>query len=116
MAGVNIFDLPKTKGSPERNLLMAIIERALLDLTGNNYEEAEAAREWLFEEVENPHLEPFTFQWICIQLDLDPKKALSKIVSLPRRGSSRSAPWHLRNRLQNIECDKEQHKYLRQAV
>jgi len=89
------FEAPNLTGSPERNLLMAILERAILDYVGNDSREVEEAEQWLFEEIDNPSLDEFTFPWICQELDLDYRKTALMIRSIPKRGSRRIAPWYI---------------------
>ena len=91
-----IFDHPNLTGTPERRLLLAILERALLDLVGNDERESLESEDWLFSDMAPSHpYEPFSFPWICEQLDLNMKKTLRKIRKMPKRGSSRLAPWYL---------------------
>ena len=91
----SIFDIPNQTGSPERRLLMAIFERALLDYVGNDKREYEEAKEWLFESMPNEQMIQFSFTWICHQLDLEINEIRKKIIDMPRRGASRIAPWYL---------------------
>ena len=91
----SIFDMPNQTGSPERRLLMAIFERALLDYVGNDKREYEEAKEWLFDEMPSELMGQFSFTWICHQLDLDITEVRKKISEMPRRGASRIAPWYL---------------------
>jgi hypothetical protein len=79
--------------SPERRLLLAILERAILDLVGNDSKEVEEAEDWLFAESEVPYA-IFSFGWLCEQLDLDRVKIAQKIRSMPRRGNHKVAPWY----------------------
>lgn len=79
--------------SPERRLLLAILERAILDLVGNDSKEVEEAEAWLFAESEAPHA-VFSFGWLCEQLDLDRVKIAQKIRAMPRRGNHKVAPWY----------------------
>ena len=92
---VSLFDRPNMTGTPERRLLLAILERALLDYVGNDEREYDEATEWIFsaEPVESPS--DFSFPWICSQLDLDLESVRNKIRQMPRRGASRIAPWYL---------------------
>ncbi|NLF25623.1 MAG: hypothetical protein GX589_08225 [Deltaproteobacteria bacterium] len=89
----NLFDIPNLTGTAERNLLMAVLERAIRDYVGNCSEEAESAREWLFD-LEGTTHDIFSFAWLCHQLDLQPMKVLSKISKMPKRGENRVAPWY----------------------
>jgi len=88
-----LFEEPNCTGTPERNLLMAILERAIRDYVGNSEQEASEARDWIFE---RPHVpfDEFSFGWICQQLDLVPEKIASVIEAMPKRGEHRTAPWY----------------------
>ncbi|MCB0338796.1 MAG: hypothetical protein KDD53_04285 [Bdellovibrionales bacterium] len=58
---------------PERNLLAAVLARAICDAFGSAHcdrHEVRSARQWLFGTLTPKH--PFSFAWVCIQLDLDP--------------------------------------------
>ncbi len=57
----------------ERNLLAAVLARAICDAFGTAHCErhvVRSARQWLFGKLEPK--EPFSFAWVCIHLDLDP--------------------------------------------
>ncbi len=90
----DLLSQPNMTGSPERRLLLAILERAILDFVGNDQRELEQAEQWLFAaERENRH-EHFSFEWVCEQLDLDSHRISSKIRARPRRGNRKVAPWY----------------------
>lgn len=89
-----VFGLPNMTGSPERRLLLAILERAILDYVGNDPREVTEAEEWLFGHLESGRRHQFSFAWICEQLDLDTKKIAEKIKMMPRRGNRKVAPWY----------------------
>ena len=89
-----LFDTPNMTGTPERRLLLAVLERAVLDYVGNDEREMEAAEAWLFEDLNNQQSGEFSFTWICRELDLDVKKIAQKISEMPKRGSRRVAPWY----------------------
>ena len=58
---------------PERNLLAAVLARAICDAFGTaqcDRHEVRSARQWLFGTL-TPKL-PFSFAWVTTQLDLDP--------------------------------------------
>jgi hypothetical protein len=81
-------------GSPERRLLLAILERAILDYVGNDQREVEEAEQWLFGDANGETTQQFSFTWVCEQLDLDVPKIADKIRSMPRRGTRKVAPWY----------------------
>jgi hypothetical protein len=89
-----VFGAPNMTGTPERRLLLAILERAILDYVGNDAREVQEAEEWLFGEVENSRKSQFSFGWLCEQLDLDANKIARHIKSMPRRGNRKIAPWY----------------------
>ena len=93
--GGGMYDRPNETGSPERNLLMAVLERAILDLVGNDLKESEEAERWIFGDIEDPSFDEFTFPWVCQELDLDCRRTAEMIRAIPKRGSSRIAPWYL---------------------
>ena len=97
----DIFGESNLTGTAERNLLLAVLERATLDYVGNDKAEREAATEWIFSDNNCPDdsyqdddEELFTFAWICTQLDLNPGEIAEKISKMPRRGNKRIAPWY----------------------
>jgi hypothetical protein len=93
-----VFGTPNLTGTPERNLLMATLERAILDYVGNQEAEANAAEEWIFadEGAESYTNDLFTFGWVCEHLDLEPAKIADVIRNMPKRGNRRVAPWYFK--------------------
>lgn len=89
-----VFGAPNMTGTPERRLLLAILERAILDYVGNDPREIQEAEEWLFGAAFTERRVQFSFGWLCEQLDLDPSKIARHIKSMPRRGSRKIAPWY----------------------
>ncbi len=58
---------------PERNLLAAVLARAICDAFGTAHCErhvVRSARQWLFGKL-TPK-DPFSFAWVALHLDLDP--------------------------------------------
>ena len=76
---------------PERNLLVAMIERALLDYFGNQALDRTEAATWLFSEAQPE--EPFSFHWVCGQLDLDPVDVATHLRKIKPRGDLRPQQW-----------------------
>lgn len=106
----SIFDLPNMTGTPERRLLMAIFERALLDYVGNDQKEYEEAKEWLFESLPNDLMTDFSFAWVCQQLDLDIIEIRKRIEQMPRRGTSRIAPWYITKGYQTKDSEQKKNR------
>lgn len=86
------YDAPNQTGSPERNLVLGVLERAILDYVGNDQAEMESASEWLFDDLEDNST--FTFAWVCEQLDLDKYSIQKMIKAMPKRGKHKIAPWY----------------------
>jgi hypothetical protein len=58
---------------PERNLLSAVLARAICDAFGTAHCErhiVRSARQWLFGKLTPKR--PFSFAWVALHLDLDP--------------------------------------------
>ena len=91
--GTPLFHAPNQTGTPERRLLMAILERAILDFVGNNEREILEAEEWLFDTDASPDCS-FSFEWLCQQLDLDSSSIAQQVRAMPKRGTRRVAPWY----------------------
>lgn len=97
---INLFDVPNQTGTPERNLLMAVLERAILDFVGNTERDVQAAEDWIFDDDDNDGdattlpCPIFSFRWVCQQLDLDPARVMQTVQAMPKRGSNRTAPWY----------------------
>ena len=89
-----LFDIPNMTGTPDRRLLLAIVERAILDLVGNDQKEAQSAEAWLFDEDDDTESQ-FSFAWICQELDLQLYDIRTKIRNMPKRGENRMAPWYM---------------------
>ena len=89
------MDTPQLTGTPERRLLLAVLERAILDYVGNDETEVQTAKDWLFGDTEAHTASEFSFAWVCQQLDLDPAHTADLIGKMPRRGKNRVAPWYL---------------------
>ena len=54
---------------PERDLLLATLERAVLDYYGNSEQNRDDAAQWLFEEEGE---KAFSFNWVCAHLGIHP--------------------------------------------
>lgn len=78
----------KAAETPEKALLLAIVKRATMDLTGANPDEAHEAANWLFgEQVEQEGdtlLEEFSFAWICHHLGLERRYVERNLLKICR--------------------------------
>lgn len=114
--------------SPEKKLLLGILERAILDFVGNDVREAKEAELWIFEDtnfdLDEPSFSPspytespytkspkntktksdyvFSFAGVCQQLDLNVDSIRKIIIEMPKRGESRVAPWY-KNRKDKVK-------------
>lgn len=111
--GLEWFDVPNQTGTPERRLLLAILERAILDFVGNDSAEAQTAQGWLFEEPPPPYTaaDPFSLAWVCHHLDLEQDRIVSHIKAMPKRGNNRVAPWYfMKEKVANQDSEVESTK------
>ncbi|RMG41510.1 MAG: hypothetical protein D6719_08465 [Candidatus Dadabacteria bacterium] len=70
---------------PERNLLAAVLARAICDAFGTAHCErhvVRSARQWLFGKL-TPKT-PFSFAWVALHLDLDPVSLQDSLRSYER--------------------------------
>lgn len=74
------LDPPDRKPSPEKNLLYALLERAVLDLDSSDMKIRRAARSWVLYPTE----EFFSFEYICEAVDL-PIEAKKKVILMAQR-------------------------------
>lgn len=70
--------------TPERQLLFAILRRAMFDYTGSDDSLRDEAAAWIFGELEDPSFDEFSFPWLCDQLNMDYNSAATVISRLPR--------------------------------
>lgn len=95
---------PEPTRSPEESLALAVLERALLDVSGNmsgNVYDKEKARadayDWIFDE----RTKPMTFIWVCTMTDLchlTVRKHIREIIETGRR-ESKMLRWRTRRRV-----------------
>lgn len=87
---------------PERACLAAILERALLDACGScvtknrQQELTEKARRWILDWGESDRDNPFTFPWICEQLDVCPARVRAcarRLMRAPKAPKHSAIPW-----------------------
>ncbi len=62
--------------NPERNLLVAVLRRALFDYVQGSSAEKMAARDWLFD-GESQNI--FSYLWVCLQLEIEPESILGRL-------------------------------------
>lgn len=79
----DLVNCPQTSCvAPERNLLAAMIARAICDAFGTasiSASDKREARHWLFCELMPDH--PYTFAWAMKYLDLDPVKVQQSLLN-----------------------------------
>lgn len=85
------FSAESSNSSPERRLLVAMLRRALFDFVGDNLADRRAAREWIFEGGRVS--EHFSFEWICLHLDIDSGLVKERLSSMKPGSVKASAHW-----------------------
>ncbi len=96
--GTKEFSTPKLL-VPERELLVATLDRAVLDYYGTDEETCGEATDWLFGDSDPS--EPFSFLWICDHLGIEPTRLRNRVRSLAiPRNVSQAHRW-LRTKVQS---------------
>lgn len=81
----------QTPTTPERRLLVAMLERAVFDYFGNQADDQREAASWLFDPLDNDTT--FSFAWVCRQLDLDQQAVLQRIRRMKPREEISTQEW-----------------------
>lgn len=86
------LEMSKQLQVPERNLLVAMLERAIFDYVGNHPGERSEAEKWLFGEDDMGRVE-FSFPWVCCQLNLNHAEILQRIQGMQPRQYLKTQQW-----------------------
>lgn len=81
------------RSTPERKLLVAMIERAILDYFGNQAVERSEAANWLFSGEAANEDDPFSFVWVCGQLDLNCGHIATQLKTMDPKVHRRPQQW-----------------------
>ena len=84
--------------APEKELLVAVLDRAVLDLYGTNAPLKEEATDWIFGNGSSDWA--FSFEWICEQLGLEVTAVKERIHELDIPGTVPQAHRWLRKKVQ----------------
>ncbi len=83
----SVYEILSTKefknakpGIPERDLLIATLDRAVLDYYSTNEELKSLAKEWLFDDINNSCI--FSFNWICDHLGVEQHAVRERVKHL----------------------------------
>ncbi len=100
---LNSTETPSRKNeiTPERELLIAVLDRAVLDYCGREGELHEKAKEWLFGKDEGDDL--FSFGSICHYLSIDPSALRNRINTLDIPKNVSQAHRWLRKKVQTTK-------------
>jgi hypothetical protein len=88
---------------PERELLLAVLDRCVLDYHGTNLKLKAAANEWLFEEEPQDVRREFSFPWICEFLGLEKSRLRDCIRALDLSGKAPQGHRWLRKKVKSVE-------------
>lgn len=78
---------------PEHNLLIALLNRALLDYLGSSGEEHRHAADWLFAEDDSD--DTFSYRWVCEHLGLEPDFLLGGVRVMREESNGKVKRWYL---------------------
>jgi hypothetical protein len=81
-----VFELEGPDDSPEKNLLIAVIARAVSDalggivIDGDGQRERASALAWIFSIRDDDYHTPFSFAYCCSELDIDQKPIQRRVA------------------------------------
>lgn len=77
----NVWNDSERKETPEKTLLLAMLDRAIRDAI-NSFERfnQREAMKWINNRRYLIKKEPFSFEWVCDQLDIDPRTVRKQII------------------------------------
>ena len=78
---------------PEHNLLIALLNRALLDYLGSSGEVHHNAEEWLF--ADDDSTDCFSYRWVCDHLGLEPDFLLGGVRIMRQESNGKIKRWYL---------------------
>jgi hypothetical protein len=89
-ASPDFFDYtPDEDPCPEKQLIAALLDRTIRDLIEPANDILDLHRQEAIEFTYSPDTKPYTFIWCCEELDIDPKKIITKAeqhgIIYPRR-------------------------------
>ena len=96
---------------PEKELLLAVIDRAVLDYYGHSPTLQEEAQDWLFSDSDSAY--EFSFTWICDYLQLDAFCVRQRITRLPLADSSAQSHRWLRIKALSAPRNHVDNNYMR---
>jgi hypothetical protein len=94
--------------TPEERLLHAVLERAARDFLGTRELDIHSAKEWLFDCDDDAIKDPFSFDWICEHLSIQPDDFRRRILMardrMPQVGRSARHPEEAREKASCAAC------------
>lgn len=88
MIGAKVVESGASWATPERDLLVAVLQRAILDYVGSGEVLRSEAGEWLFDDAEHA----FSFPWVCGHLGLEPEAVRVNLGRLSEGAKKDAAP------------------------
>ena len=98
LPGITVLDsdlLPTLDpgASPEKRLLLAVLEQGIRDFLDKGKGYANQAKWWLFDDIEADFQNPFTCAWICKELDIDIRSLRSRVEHFSENGVPKEMVW-----------------------
>lgn len=84
------------KCSPEKRLLLAVLEQAIRDCLEKDVAYAKQAQWWIFEDKDGDFHWPFSFTWVCRYLDIDPEEVQSRVRYFLDHGVPQEIQWNFK--------------------
>ncbi len=91
---------------PEKELLLAILDRSVMDYHSKNSRLSKAASEWLFDEQDHCSTHAFSFNWICEYLSIDKQSLRGSITELDLSAKPPQGQRWLRKKVKRVSPPK----------
>ena len=91
-----ISSSPDDRLTPEKRLLLAVLEQAIRDVLDHDKPHGKQAERWFFEDWNTEHSLPFSLSWICRHLDIDMTQTQKKVREFIEHGIPAGMAWAFR--------------------
>ena len=91
-----LFSPPDDKLTPEKRLLLAVLEQAIRDVLDRDKPYGKQAARWFFEDWGGDYNLPFSLSWICRHLDVDMHLVQQRVQEFIEQGIPREMAWAFR--------------------
>ena len=92
---------------PEHDLLLAVLDRSVLDYHGSSRALRKDAAEWLFNDKGSYNKGEFSFEWVCEQLGIEEESVRASIKRLNLKNKAPQGQRWLRKKVKRLAVPTE---------